>query len=413
MSRQFSIPTVLRMAPNALLKELFRDMGYLELDRDWEGLKEREIEPIQKAISEQPREAQGRIENELREVFELADTFGMDSILEASAMCGMADFVTQLPADVGIYQKVLWTRLQHPDVFERALRIHSFEALSWWRKRSDLLSKTINVDDALRKRLGEAISELFYDTQGRGFPCTVEHFRREDGAEYFYAHPDDFAQEATAHDENRNLTAVTIRTTFSVVFAYNSAEGSLELHAKVISKLKRRLEQIFCSVVLDYDPGDWEPSAAYDLNSLKERKFLLAHDPEDRIRVQIRAMRLSGRNTGRRTTIEISDDDDNIHDAIDEWIDTRRVPLGQVNATKVAFRFEFLELEGRKAGAETFDVAYPSSCNLKGRRPERVEIIEKYLRRWKIDVSKPVASNSGEVELDPADSLGERTAQAS
>src|SRR5262245_11347248 len=137
MSRQFSIPTVLRMAPNALLKELFTDMGYAEIDRDWEGLKEREIEPIQKAISEQTREAQDRIESELRELFELACDSGIDSILEGAAMSGMDDFVSQLPGDVGVYHKALWVRLHHPDVFGRALRIHSFEMLSWWRKRND------------------------------------------------------------------------------------------------------------------------------------------------------------------------------------------------------------------------------------------------------------------------------------
>jgi len=50
-SRQFSIPTVLRMVPNKLLLALFRALGYPELDGDWDGLKEHEIEPIQKAIS--------------------------------------------------------------------------------------------------------------------------------------------------------------------------------------------------------------------------------------------------------------------------------------------------------------------------------------------------------------------------
>ena len=61
MSRQFSIPTVLRMAPNVLLKELFAEMDYAQLGRDWEGMGERQIDPVQRAISVQPPEVQARI----------------------------------------------------------------------------------------------------------------------------------------------------------------------------------------------------------------------------------------------------------------------------------------------------------------------------------------------------------------
>jgi len=204
------------------------------------------------------------------------------------------------------------------------------------------------VNDTLKAKLNAALSELFYHTQGRGFPCTVEHFDREDGTEYFYAHADDFAGEAMTHDKSGKLTPITVRTTFSVVFAYNSTEGSLELHAKVSAKLKRELERLFSQTLFDFDPGPWEPNAAYELNVLKNREAPLVTDPEDRVRFQVRKMRLSAMNTGRRATVEIADDDDNIHDAIDEWINLENVPLEQVNCTQETFRFEFLELDGRK-----------------------------------------------------------------
>ncbi|MCL6503249.1 MAG: hypothetical protein K6T86_11225, partial [Pirellulales bacterium] len=44
MSRAFSIPTVLRMVPNCLLKEFFQRLGHGDLGIAWEGLGEREIE---------------------------------------------------------------------------------------------------------------------------------------------------------------------------------------------------------------------------------------------------------------------------------------------------------------------------------------------------------------------------------
>lgn len=402
MARTFSIPTVLRMAPNALLKELFVAVEFLEFDGSWKGLKEREIEPIQRAISEAPREIQTRLETELHDLFALAYDAGIESILEAAELSGEEDFVARLPASGGVYHKVLWVRLNHPDVFARALRIHRFEVLSWWRKRNDLPAKQIQVDGELQERLAAAISNYFGGTQGRGFPCTVNHFTRGDGTEYFYAEPDDFAYEANQHNEEHQLTPVTIRTTFSVVFAYNSSEGSLELHTKVAAKAKRQLEKLFCEVVLGHELGDWKPEAAYELNHLKDRNFSLATDPEDRIRAQIRKMRLAAKNTGRRGTIEISHEFDNIHDALDEWINPRQVPLNEVDATRVTFRFEFLELEGRKEGSETFDVAWPNTCNLNGRRPERVAIIRKCLKQWDVDVSTAVVRRPGAAEPEAA-----------
>ena len=251
-------------------------------------MKEREIEPIPKAISEQRRDRQQRIESELHGVFSLADKLCFDSIFEAAEMQGIDCFASQLPIGVGYYHMALWVRLRHPDVFKQALRIQRFVALCWWRKRTDMPLKTIQDDAALAERLSKALSDFFLHAQGRGSPCTVEVFPRDDGTIYFFAHPDDFAQDATSHDEDRKLKAVTIKTTFSVVFAYNGAEGSLELHAQVPAKLKRKLEQLFCRVVLDHDAGDWEPTAAYELNHLKQRSFALAVDPEDRISVQIR-----------------------------------------------------------------------------------------------------------------------------
>lgn len=412
MSRQFSIPTVLRMAPNVLLKELFAEMDYARLGRDWEGMGERQIEPVQRAISIQLPEVQARIESEFRDLFELACDSGVAAICEAADLCGILDFAAQLP-DEGLYHKVLWTRLNHSEVFERALRIHSFEVLNWWRKRNDLPSRTIEVSDALKACLARELSALFGRSQGRGYPCTVEYFGRGDAIEYFYAHSDDFAQEAMCHDEACQLTPVTIRPTFCVVFAYNRSEGSLELHAKVSTKLKRQLEQLFADIVLDTELGPWEPDAAYELDRVKDRSFALVTDPEDRVRAQMRAMRLSARNGGRRNTVEISDDDDNIHDAIDEWINKRSVAFDQVHATKVTFRFQFLELDGRKPGTETFDVTWPSSCTLRGRRPERVAIIDKYLKRWKIDVSKSVILPLAEAQPESAGAVGGRASHAS
>lgn len=385
MSRQFSIPTVLRMVPNELLAQFFTRLELGDLDIKWEELGEREIDPILKEIGELSRAQQDTIEGALRSVFDLACETGIDAIFEAATKCGDLDLPSAMPSDSGPYAKAMWTWLNRGEAFEKAVLIHQVENLSWWRKRRDLPKKPADTSPDALARLGRLISDLLLWEQGRGQSCTVEHFSRADGTDYFFAHPDDFVQNVTAHDDDGVLTPRTFRQTFVIVFAFNADEGTLELYARVAPKLKAKIENLFARAVLDTDLGTWNPDAAYELNQLKDRTFELATDAEDRIRVYIRKVRLSFKNSGRRIWLEVEDDHDNIHDMIDDCLNRENVSMDDVNLTLVTFTFQFLPLEGRKPGSLTFDVAWPSSCGLRNQRPERIEVAQKYLKRWKID----------------------------
>ncbi len=88
MSRQFSIPTVLRMVPNELLAQFFTRLELGDLDIKWDELGEREIDPILKEIGELSRAQQDTIEGALRSVFDLACETGIDAIFEAATKCG-------------------------------------------------------------------------------------------------------------------------------------------------------------------------------------------------------------------------------------------------------------------------------------------------------------------------------------
>ena len=387
-SRQFSIPTVLRMVPNEILGQVFERLGHGDLGICWTGLKEREVEPVLKAISILPRHKQDRIEGALRNLFALACESGIDAIFEAALKCGDLDLPKAMPRETGPYAKAAWAWLHRPDAFEKAVLIHQVDNLSWWRKRRDLPQIPPDTSAEALERIGQAISDLLLIEQGRGQACTVEHFSRSDGTDYFFAHPDDFVQNVTAHDDDGKLTPQILRQTFVMVFAFNADEGSLELFARLPAKLKAKIENLFAQTILGHELGTWTPEAAYELDQLKDRNFRLATDPEDRVRVYIRKMRLSFKNDGRRILLEVEDGNDSIHDMIDECLNAEHVCLDDVHATLATFTFEFMPLEGRRPGTLTFDVAWPSSCSLRNQRPERIDIALKYMKRWKIDVGR-------------------------
>lgn len=99
--------------------------------------------------------------------------------------------------------------------------------------------------------------------------------------------------------------------------------------------------------------------------------------------------------TASRLTLEAAPDSgvEDVYDMLDEILNRERVPLSAVNVTLVTFCFEFLPLDGRKPRTLTFDVAYPSSCSLRNQRPERIELAQKYLKRWGIDVARTVPAD--------------------
>jgi hypothetical protein len=394
MSRAFSIPTVLRMVPNCLLKEFFERLGHGDLGIVWEGLSEREIEPIIQAMNALPPAQLDNVEGALHNVFDLACETGIGAIIEAGALAGDLELPSAMPQEGGPYHKAMWAWLNRPEVVNQAILIHQVEHLAWWRKRNDLPHVEPDRRPATLKQLEKALSHLLLCEQGRGKLCTVETLTRR-GTDYVFAHPDDFVQNVTAHDGEGKLAARTFRQTFPIVFAYNRCEGTLELFAKVPTKLKPRLEELFAQVILGVELEDWAPDAAYDLNPLKHRSFSLATDPADRVRPRVRRMRLSFRNSHRRLTLEAAPDSgvEDVYDMLDEVLNRERVPLSAVNVTMVTFCFEFLPLDGRKPGTLTFDVAYPSSCSLRNQRPERIELAQKYLKQWGIDVARTVPAD--------------------
>ena len=166
--------------------------------------------------------------------------------------------------------------------------------------------------------------------------------------------------------------------------------------AKLAKQLKERLEAAFAQEILGWNLGPYEPEAAYELNHLKDDAFDLRTDPQDRIRVKIKKLRLSARHCGRRIHVEVDVDDpnDDIHKALRECLNPEYAPLAEWNVTQATFCIEFLPMDGRKPGRQTFDVTYPHSCNLRSARPERAELIQKYLKRWGIDRESGVTTAS-------------------
>ena len=388
MSRQFSIPTMLRMVPNELLQEFFVTLGHSEFDPCWAELGKRELDPMLDYITDLPASQASQIDQELQAVYELSCQSGMTAITEAAKIHGVSDLALNMPQEMSVHGRSMWTRLRYSQVFNTAQLLHEVDHLSWWRKRNDLPATAPDVSPDAIERLEHEISCLLKD-QGRGRLCTVETYRRG-AVHYFFAYPDDYSETAHKHDDVGDLVPVVIHKTMQVVFAYDQGVGSLETYAKLPKRMKERMENCFTACILHESLSDQSPGKTFEMNQLKDPGFHLATDPQDCIDAQVVRMRLAHQSNGRKLDVAIdrTNSGESIHRAIEETLRIEAKGLSQWNIISVAIHFGFLPKPDRKPGRQTITVSFPNTCNVRSERSERIEIIQKYLKRWNIDCGR-------------------------
>ena len=73
-----------------------------------------------------------------------------------------------------------------------------------------------------------------------------------------------------------------------------------------------------------------------------------------------------------------------VYDMADHCLNCEVIPWEDVEIQKATFRFHFDAMRGRRVGSLEFDVTHPDHCAVRSRRPERMELVRKYLKRWRI-----------------------------
>jgi hypothetical protein len=386
MSRLFSIPTVLRMMPRGLLRQILAKLGHDNLNVPWHACRQRDVLPIAEALRQLPADRQSVVETVLRDTFDLACDNGLEAIREASGDLSQQEVVPYLPEAGGPYGVAAWAWLHYPEIFDRALLLQQVDSLGRWRKRKGMPRVEPNTTASSVARLEARLAELLRKEQGRGARCTVEHVLRSDGTDYFFAYLDDFVHMITMHDVDGKLAPRTLRQTFEIVFAYRRENGALETHARVPSRLKPRLEQLFCQVILGGDLETGTREAAYDLDVLKERQFELPIDPKDCQSVRINRVRLAISNNRRNIILEADrrGPPDDMRRMVYECLNEERVSLENARITSAQIQMRFYPFDHRKRNSLTFDVTSPNLCSLRNERSDRAALAADYLRRWRI-----------------------------
>ena len=389
MTRYFSLPTVLRMTPKNLVRLFFDRLGHPLGDVPWDRLSPRQIQPILEAFQQLPATEQNAAEAALHNVFDLACENGLRAIHEAAeGVMGNAKDLA-VPSDGGIYSTSIWTWIHYPDVFDRAMLLFEVDQLTRWRKRKGVSRVAPHTSPAILSRFAGVIGEILQREEGRGRRCTVEHVGRKNGTDFYLAYPDDFVHAVLMHDDQGGLLPRTVRQTFELVFAYTQADGTLELNAKVLSRLKPELEDIFCEIILGQPAVLRGCGAVYDLNVLKDGPDRLQTDPEDYLTAVVRRLRLSIPESREVITLEANRAGDplSVYRMLSEYLNRERLPLADLEVAAATIGLVFHPTDRRKPGRLTFDVARPDTCTLRNHQADKVALAQKYLKRWGIAVA--------------------------
>jgi len=211
--------------------------------------------------------------------------------------------------------------------------------------------------------------------------------RREGGIECFFAYPADYSDEREGYDLEGHFERTTWNPAFKILFAYHSADGSLDTCAQGGTKIRSRLAHIFARAVLGVDQElKLSELDCFDLEVLKDPNLTFPTNAADRIglvRVQAMKLRFHG---SKPAVIEVSIDgrrrDGSIHEVIADKFRDPHAGLATATVTSVVLQAFFQTPTGRERSISG-RLSAPSFCDLED-SPEE-QILRGYLPIWGIE----------------------------
>ena len=390
MAKHFDPRKVLKQISNELLRELFSRRSQLQ-EVSWGELSETNIEPIFAAWQQLPGGQAKEVQVILQDVNELADERGL-SVLAEEVQRRCPERMPELAALDGRCDKAMWMYLNVPEAFDEAALFARADALAtgrYWVKRNTLPRQSIVVDERVKKALQDAMSGHYWPSQMRGRYCSVDHYQRANGAEYFFAYLDDYPDKHLVFDDSGKMEPRADRYAFTNVFVFCPNDGTLELYAQGGRKTHEPLQELFCRAVLGVEIGPADPDeAAYQLDDLKRRDFPMPTDPADCVEVaQVRKLRLEIVGEPRRRIVLEADPNahaGDIYRMMERYLNQENLPLSKVRVTHATFRLTFAHEGAGRARTLTFNVGHPDSCDLKSKPDDMRAVGERCMKLWGI-----------------------------
>lgn len=363
MAAQYSNRHFFRRTPNQLLAQFFAAKA-IPLEVDVVELNETAVDVLQDALNALPDSQKAEIEAIFQDINALACEGGIVALIDEASFHNDETFVEAIAAIEGFHAKAMWAFLEKPSYWRGAnMFLHADNVSpSFWKKRSDLPKIPPHVEDEDIKALAGAISEFFYNKEGRGKNCVVEPYRRNN-KEYFFAYPEDFAQTAVEWEGNA-LKNKAHHPAFEIIFVYSEAEGSLDIYAPKITKALNELQRMFAQHILKLaalENGEID-KRVYELTPVVDDSFEFKIEPVfgiasvlvTRLRVNLK------QGDKRRITLEADAAKD--PQAVYKLLEELKLPPYYVSQLTLKVTFE--SVGNKRAKTRMVNITHPNSCAL-------------------------------------------------
>lgn len=393
MSQTFDPKRVLRQVSNHLLQDLFEAHQH-DLELPWDQLEETDVDPIFNAWQALPEADCREIEIVLREVCDMAcGDEGTRAICEEAIRQGNQQLLDDLEGLDSRHDKAVFTYIHADEVWNVAVQFARADSLThgrYWIKRCDIPSKSPDTSETTIKELEVAFSAFFRASQARGRRCEILHYDRANGADYFFAYLEDYADTYVAFNTEEGCKRNTERRAFELVLVYDRQHGTLEMYARGGKDVYIPLQEIFCRVVLNEEIGiENRKSHPYELNGILSPSFQFATDPADGIEtIRIRKLRLSVKGAPRRRiTLEADPEGgvNDIYEMLSKYLNQQRLPISILDVSQVGLKLSFDGANEDLPKSLSFELSYPNSSNLRSKPEAARALAEKYLRQWGMD----------------------------
>ncbi|MDR2346837.1 MAG: hypothetical protein LBE18_12310 [Planctomycetaceae bacterium] len=383
MNRSFSMLTVLRRTPFKMLRWFLPKVG-LDLGLDLKQLRACDLPQVITAYKLVSSEKRQEVETIVEDIVSLANQEGIAALRESARLNQVVYWDVIFRPNASAYMQAIWAWTSEHKTFEQAKKLLQANQSVRFCKRTGLPHTPPLLTENKLAELKAAFQKFFIEHQHRGEICTVEAFSRGNGKYSVFVYPDDYERAVLRHDEQANLVPSMDKTVFEIFFDIDSAEGSLSLSAKLSKQLRDQLEDIFIRTVYEIDPPVVS-KPKYDLEKLKDSKFILATDPTDFVTAEISFMNLFWIGLNSSSSFK-SHRSGNIFVTINQLLKKEKRNLDDAAVQSVAIRFHFLPKPDRRAGVVCVEISSSNNIVIRCKDVKRVEVMYKYLKQWGLEL---------------------------
>ncbi len=390
--RAYNAATVIRQSSRDMLNAFFSHehcLDFINFEKD-------RLYEIQNAFMLLPDQKLHKLEVIMRNVFTFcSNECTMPRIIDEIRQYYGADaeqFVYELVHLKRRYDKGFYVYLNCPEIWERACVFSQSDNLPsrFWTHRAYLPQRNPAHDAKTNHEFGGKISEYLWKKQVRGKKFIVEYQARSTSLHYYFVYLSDYANSYETWSENScELENHSESRTINMVFAYDSAHGTLDTYNLGGYEITANLQKIFCEVFLEHEL-DTEAiyKSVYELDPLLKKENILQPIPDLGIkRVKLLCLDLSYlyhcKKRTHRVSVGKSSPEDDIYDVIE--FDMKKTLFSPLSMVKVRYVKIYLEIELNSITREACIEFTPNTSTLKNYSDDLRIIIEQFIERSGID----------------------------